>query len=370
MRFQCRIGTIAQTEPTRARPATAQRANQLKQIKQAPRTESRPVAKDRDWPLRAAIASAILVASGCAALDSRAPAAWKVEPVFNVTHSVQSSQAYYSLGQYFDGSMAWDQAIDAYRKAIAADAHNTEAYNALGVALAQAGRYQDAETTLRQAVALAPGRTHVRNNLGYVLLMAGKPLDAVMELKAVVDQDGSNAIARANLRDAMSRSAATAASTTVAVARPAAVDPGDGHVSADVPMAVAAPATPTPATSRIEKPARASTLEVSNGNGVPGMAARVGHWLERQGVTTDRLSNRQPFTQRLTVVQYRSGHEQAARHVAESLPANAQAEPRPTPGLRSDVRVVLGRDWVQTAACLERQACRPMVSAVAVVATR
>jgi len=367
MRFQCRIGTIAQTEPTQARRATAPRPNQVERVRQTAQPERRAAAKDRDWPMRAAIAGAVLAASGCAALDSRAPAAWKVEPVFNVTHSVQSSQAYYSLGQYFDGSMAWGQSIDAYRKAIAADANNTEAYNALGVALAQAGRYQDAETTLRQAVALAPGRTHVRNNLGYVLLMAGKPLDAVAELKSVVDQDGSNTIARANLREAMNRSEATAASPAVEVARPAPVETGSGQVSVEVP--VTAPAAAIPAMSSIEKPVRASTLEVSNGNGVPGMAARVGHWLERQGVPTDRLSNQQPFTQRLTVVQYRIGHEQAARHVAESLPANATAEPRPTPGLRSDVRVILGRDWVQTAACLERQTC-PMVSSVAVVARR
>jgi tetratricopeptide (TPR) repeat protein len=370
MRFQCRIGTIAQTEPTRARLATAQRPDQLKQVKQVPQTQQRSAAKGRDWPMRAAIASAILVASGCAALDPRAPAPWKVEPVFNVTHSVQTSQAYYSLGQYFDGSMAWDKAIDAYRKAIAADAHNTEAYNALGVALAQAGRYRDAETTLRQAVALAPDRTHVRNNLGYVLLMAGKPVDAAVELKAAVDQDGSNAIARANLRDALDRSAAAAPATTVAVVRPAPLDQRDDRMTVDAPVAVPAPAAAIPITSSLEKPVRASTLEVSNGNGVPGMAARVGHWLELQGMPTHRLSNQQSFTQRLTVVQYRSGHEQAARHVAESLPANAKAEPRPTPGLRSEVRVILGRDWVQTAACLERQRCRAVVSTVAAVATR
>lgn len=352
MRFQCRIGTMAPTPPTRARAATARRPNQPEQVKQVPRAAQRPAARDHDWPMRAAIASAILVASGCAALDPRAPAAWKVEPVFNVTHSTQSSQAYYSLGQYFDGSMAWDKAIDAYRKAIAADARNIEAYNALGVALARSGRYQDAETTLRQAVALAPGRTHVRNNLGYVLLMAGKPLEAVVELKAVVDQDGNNAIARANLRDAMDRSAAAAPATTVAVARPLPVDPAVGRTSVDAPVAVPAPAVAIPITSSLDKPVRTATLEVSNGNGVPGMAARVGHWLEQKGMPTERLSNQQPFTQRLTVVQYRVGHEQAARQVAESLPANAMAEPRPTPGLRSDVRVILGRDWVQTAACL------------------
>jgi tetratricopeptide (TPR) repeat protein len=119
--------------------------------------------------------------------------AWDIEPVLSVKHTIHSSQAYYTMGRYYDGSQAWDKSIDAYRKAIAADAQNIEAYNALGVALAQSGRYADAETTLRQAIAIDPARTHMRSNLGYVLLLAGKPSEAVAELNAVVKQNGGDA---------------------------------------------------------------------------------------------------------------------------------------------------------------------------------
>jgi hypothetical protein len=129
----------------------------------------------------------------------------------------------------------------------------------------------------------------------------------------------------------------------------------------DLPAAPTAPAAPSaPAVAAVPHSApHASRLEISNGNGVTGMAARVGRWLAAQGAPAERLTNRQPFTQRSTVVQYRTGQEDAAQHVARLLPADAKAEPRPTPGLRSDVRVVLGRDWVQVAACLERNTCRP-----------
>lgn len=429
MRFQCRIGTGVQPLP----PAAIRAA--------APRTlpATQPTARVYKLPAYAAVAGAALLAvAGCASLDPKAVKAWTIEPVLNVAHSAESSQAYYTMGRYFDGSQAWDKAIDSYRKAIAADAHNIEAYNALGVALAQAGRFADAETTLRQAVALAPGLAHVRNNLGYVLMLAGKPGEAVAELKAAVKRDDSNVQARANLRDALAQSDASQygaiasaapveATSTRTVA--ATLEGGEGTAqtinvpapitaaeiptplaasvsvpvalqSASIPQRDAVVATTAPMTLRVvdrptvpslveqvaSAPSPLSTpapkpqaspasfvaavepairLEVSNGNGVPGMAARVGHWLARQGMRTDRLSNQPRFAQQQTVIQYRNGHEEAALRIARSLPATARAESAPTTGLRSDVRVVLGRDWVQTAACLSHDTCHPVATELA-----
>ena len=69
-----------------------------------------------------------------------------------------------------------------------------------------------------------------------------------------------------------------------------------------------------------------------------------------------------------SIVQYRSGQEEAARQVARLLPADAQTETQPTPGLRTDVGVVLGRDWTQVAACLEHGTCCAATSAVAMAA--
>ena len=389
MRFQCRIGEGTVVAPRAPLPS-------------APSTFTPPARFARG----AVVSAALLAVVGCAALDPNSAKPWKVEPVFSVTHSAQSSQAYYSLGQYFDGSMAWDKAIDAYRKAIAADAKNIEAYGALGVALAQAGRFADAEITLRQAVALAPERLPIRNNLGYVLLLSDKPGEAVVVLKSVVDQDGGNAIAMANLSDAMARSGAAAGGASVVVQAPAqapvlaaaevsapvretltmsvgylpTVAPLEERVArvdvvdlATAPSTQAAPSAPAalPAVAaRAQSTPQASRLEVSNGNGVTGMAARVGRWLAAHGAPAERLSNRQPFTQRHTVVQYRTGQEEAARHVARLLPVDAKAEPQPTPGLRSDVRVVLGHDWIQVAACLERDTCRAPSASIAMAQTK
>ena len=481
MRVQYKVGTVAAMPSAKKAAPRKPRAKSRAAKRSAAK---RPVAKRSGFPVRAIIASAVmLAAAGCASLDPNLAKAWTIEPVLNVVHSLQTSQAYSTLGRYHDGSQAWDKAIDAYQKSVAADAKNIEAHNALGVALARAGRYAEAEASLRNAVAVAPERAHVRSNLGYVLLLAGKPGAAVTELKVAVKQDGANPMAKANLRDALAQwavaqrgdgvvatpvAAKTAVSngvdaapvekspevqaatpsasmaaedaapsagtpapalaslpTTINVPAPITVieipAPMVAAVSVPMPLqtvsvpapqttavaalpalttvAVAAPAMRVidqPTTASLErsvasvasgastfgvKPAIVSVpvalpaspiaaepalrLEVSNGNGVAGMAARVGRWLSTQGENNAYLTNQRPYVQQATVVQYRSGQEKAAQRVARSLPAHAKAAAEPTQGLRSDVRVVLGRDWVQTAACLEQNTCQPAETTVA-----
>ena len=395
MRFRCQIGTGCQIAPPLPPGPLA------RPVRVAP--PQRVEARRRALPVRGAIAGAVLLlVAGCAAFDSKIAKPWKIEPVFNVTHTMQSSQAYYTLGRYFDGSQAWDRAIDAYRKAIADDAHNVEAHNALGVALARSGDLALAETALRQAISIDPERAHVRNNLGYVLLLADRPLEAVAELREAVRRDDGNTTAMTNLSEAMRRADA------VRVAAPAAPQVDVPHVDVEKIPALQVASTPAvpvvPAVTReplrlevIDQPsvrfdapanvgaaASAATpapvdksskqhalrLEISNGNGFTGMAARVGRWLAAQGMPTDRLSNHKPFDQQRTVVQYGDGHEEAAQRVARSLPATAQTESLPTSGLRSDVRVVLGRDWVRTGACLARSGCLPAEGSVTVATSR
>jgi Flp pilus assembly protein TadD len=479
MRFKCQIGPMVQAPPRivlleELRPVKVGRATPQAVKRHATRTSARR--KDEvkraaaratvhsrapsRAPVRALIAGAVLIAAaGCVTTDTKDAKhakALRVEPVFSVVHAnqaTQSSAAYFSLGQYYEGTQAWDKSVDAYRKSVAVDANNIEAHNALGVALAQTGRYAEAEVALRLAVSKAPSRTHVRNNLGYVLLLGGKPADAAAELKVAVEQDSNNPIARANLRDAMTRSgqvmellaefagrgtagklpaavevvASTPAVASSASARPQAApaqavrdaavavptkttefqlptmrvgfeptiaafeqsppSPGAAvnamavvkaeslSLAMSAPVAVAPVITPAPppAVLTVVAPTVKSAtarLEISNGNGVSGMAARLGKWLATQGLPANRLTNQQKFAQQQTVVQYRSGHEDAAQLVARSLPANAKAEAAPTQGLRSDVRVVIGRDWIQTAACLEKQTCQPAATALAALEPR
>lgn len=114
------------------------------------------------------------------------------------------------------------------------------------------------------------------------------------------------------------------------------------------PRAVAMPlATPAaiPASTAAESsvPSR-FRLEVSNGNGVTGMARQVRLWLFGQGYGAIRVTNQLPYQQRATVVQYRSGFQDQAHALGDCLlremPVIYEARLDP----RADVRVVLGRD--------------------------
>jgi Flp pilus assembly protein TadD len=494
MRVKCQLSPQVQAAPmvqvlvasASVRPFNATLRDHDFQPSVAPR-------KRNLYSVPSAVGLAALVAvAGCATFDDDIARTLKVEPIFNIKNATQTADAYFSLGQYYEGAQAWDKAIDANRKAIAINAKHLSAHNALGVALAQSGRLVEAEAALRLAVSLAPAGSHafVRNNLGYVLLLNGKPQDAADLLAEVLSQDAGNTIAHANLQTALARlgeaptrvtlmpasaraehhtaqlanvthgasagddkkspvvnvakivtanvnveltaaaslpavmqvgfaptvaalqqvdahsigfAPANAAGTALAPATATATAPGSyGPATAPTPQAVqAAQATQAaqiaqateaagaaaaaqaasglaraqtlaPETVPLLMPARASglvsPLEISNGNGVPGMAARVGRWMASQGMPAARLSNQLPFAQQRTVVQYRVGQEALALRVARSLPAATVALTAPTAGLRSDVRVVLGQDWVRTAVCLDAQNCQAPVTVAAATA--
>ena len=62
-------------------------------------------------------------------------------------------------------------------------------------------------------------------------------------------------------------------------------------------------------------------LEVSNGNGIRGMAKQVATALRSQGISVTRLSNRKPFDQLRTEIEYRKGYLISARELGVRLPS-------------------------------------------------
>ncbi|MFA9216523.1 MAG: LytR C-terminal domain-containing protein [Sphingomonadaceae bacterium] len=104
-------------------------------------------------------------------------------------------------------------------------------------------------------------------------------------------------------------------------------------VAAPPEVAVAPPAAAEPAPLRIE---------ISNGNGIAGMAARTARLLEGPQLKVVRLSNVRPFVVPLSRIEYHQPQQQAARALSERLGGMqlvAQPDDR-----RSDVRIILGRD--------------------------
>jgi len=87
-------------------------------------------------------------------------------------------------------------------------------------------------------------------------------------------------------------------------------------------------------------------VEVTNGNGVTGMAGQVGRFLHSQGYPAVRLTNHKPFQVRMTQIFYRDGHLAEAQHLKLCLFGTPEMVQRDD--MRSDigVRLVLGKDMV------------------------
>ncbi len=96
-------------------------------------------------------------------------------------------------------------------------------------------------------------------------------------------------------------------------------------------------------------------LEVSNGNGVTGMAYRVARYLhEHANAPMARLTNFKPYTQPFSQIWYRPGMLAVAIAVNHDLPKLVQLveDPRLTRG--TNIRVVLGHDAIIAFAGLSR----------------
>jgi tetratricopeptide (TPR) repeat protein len=116
-----------------------------------------------------------------------------------------------------------------------------------------------------------------------------------------------------------------------------------------------------PVSRVVEQQARAAApaakpyrIEVSNGNGVTGMARKVAGFLDGEGYSRARLTNQKPFQVTSSQVQYRSGYREQAQSLVSTLPGKpgiAQAD-----NLRGDItiRVVLGKDVAGNVAYFER----------------
>lgn len=300
-------------------------------------------------------AASALTLAGCALWPSEAPPrGYQIAPVYRIDDTPQAVEAYLAAGRYFEGSRDWARAAQSYRKAAQRDAASEAAWDGLGRALASAGRIDEAEAALRHAVALAPQHARAHNNLAYVLLLKDEPAPALAALDEALKLDPSHAMARANREEAMSRLAAARPATGVALSPlpeldtatvPTARVPESALATVTTVATIAAMGSPgdtAPPPSACERPKR---LEVSNGMGATGLAARVDGWLTRRGLPRARLTNQPAYDVVRTRVDYGAGQAEAARCVARALPPDTPSELREQAGLRGDVRLVIGRDW-------------------------
>jgi tetratricopeptide (TPR) repeat protein len=329
--------------------------------------------------LYAVIGAALL--GGCAAQQNIAKL--EVAPVLSVRHGGGQSQGYYELGRYYQAQNRSLLAVDAYRKALALDDRNAAAHSALGIALAAQGEVEPALAEFNAAIASAADVPHYYNNSGYAYYLLGRPAEAVAALRKAASLDSANprvwnnlalAYARggdpAGSREAAARALEVAAAPPVGVlaaaprlsVSPVSTATGERQPAAQLvqvsafvfELRASQPITRSPAVLPVALPAALMfSLEVSNGNGVTGMARRMGQMLAAIGAPKALLTNQKPFVQQVTEIQYREAYEAAAMALRGRIPGTPVLVMSNTLRPGTDVRLVLGRDLPADVALLE-----------------
>jgi tetratricopeptide (TPR) repeat protein len=318
------------------------------------------------------ICSAFAIA-GCASLEQ-----FKNQTVqtLGLPHSRQaekSADELYGAGREYQAQVQYDRAIEAYLQALDRDHTMADAHNALGVVYAMVGRYDDAVVELKAAIELKPGRAYLHSNLGYALMLKGANWEALSPLEIALQLDPDNEKAAFNLRLAHERLGdlprpvkisanseskplqAPPAETKAVDPRLVAVGPGIYELSLParaeddvVPLRAAAVAEGTLSEQPV-RTARRFRLEVSNGNGTPGLARQVARMLDRGGVHANRVTNHATFREATTQIQYRPGYLSEATVLRDMFPARVTAVSDSS--LRKDiqVRILLGKDAASVA---------------------
>lgn len=300
----------------------------------------------------------------CQSMDGSKDKALSVVPVEDVRHGFARPEAMYAIGRYLQGQLLYDQAIVAYRRLLDAFPAHPEARNALGLIYAAQGRYDAAIAEFEIAVKDAPNSASIANNLGYAYLLQGRLAQATAVLNKARQLEPGNRRVLDNLEMAQARAATLLAAAplpvpapapeksvvpaatllaAVSAAAPATAPAKQPEPEAAVSAAQSAPATVVAAATE-EKPGRTARLEVSNANGINGLARSTSQQLVAAGYSRARLTNEPPYRLTATQIEYRRGYEPQAQTLQavlrRSVPVVESA------ALRYDVqlRLVLGRD--------------------------
>jgi tetratricopeptide (TPR) repeat protein len=321
---------------------------------------------------------------GCAGLVKHGAEQSGASATADINHGV-TAEAMYRLGRYFQGQRRHDEAIYGFREALKRNPAYVEAHSGLGVSLAATASYEEAIAEFEAAIALSPASAYLHNNLGYAYLLQGSNEQALNALEEARRLDPEHQAAAYNLQLAYKRiaeerttesapSEATAAASMLPEDKLTDNEAQTGHqlqpTLALIEVApsifeLRMPAAPERLEGRrgpdLTRQVQDTTppmlkhfkLEVSNGNGVTGMARRVAGFLDLRGYSTARLTNQLPFQQAATEVQYRSGYGPEAAILSAVLPKQVSVVESSL--LRNDihVRVVLGSDLRSDAALFE-----------------
>ncbi len=141
--------------------------------------------------LSAALIAALGMTAGCSTQNTMSQAS---RPAV-----AADAPAQYALGRYYQGQQRYELAIDAYRRALAANPAHAGAHNGLGASLLLAGRNDKAIEQFKAGLKHQPGSAALWNNLGYAYALNGEKGLAEMAYKQSLDLDPTDLKTNTNL---------------------------------------------------------------------------------------------------------------------------------------------------------------------------
>jgi hypothetical protein len=304
----------------------------------------------------------------------------------------RSADDAYQLGRNYHLAHKYEDALRAYREALAVEPRHVNARNGLATLYAERRAFSQAipiwrELTTGLTMSSGPSSAYLFSNLGYAYFLNGQYADAVtaLEKAALLDplsysawfhlgeslqklgqeqraQDMFRQAAALQSHDARADYSAVGGSEVPAVqkavqapsrasdewAATEIVVGADGLLELRRPMPLLAPLQvapvlpPAPPLPLPRLPDVAALLEIRNGNGVTGMARSLSLRMGDPGLKVVRLTNEKGFGVRQTRVEYQHGQLPAAQRLAARFDNATLVEVSNC--TRSDLRLVIGRD--------------------------
>lgn len=301
--------------------------------------------------------SLTLIALACAALASCSMLKRSAAP----PQAVAGADAYYALGRNYHAEAKPQDAQRAYLLALQRDPRHADARNGMAVLLAERGEAAQAIAIWRKLAdeTLPPqDRALVLGNLGNALACHGDKEEALYLLQKAAVLDPANADNWQRLGAAL-QSAGEPEQAAVMQRQADSLREHDikadyalvASMASDAVMAASAPtlalaaalapmSAPTRTPVPMPSPTPALHLEISNGNGVRGMAADWARKLRGSAWKSLRVTNSRPFVVARTRVEFAPQREAAAQELAKRIGGATLQEVRTL----TDLRVVLGHD--------------------------
>ncbi len=233
--------------------------------------------------------------------------------------------------------------IDHLNAELAQRPTSVAALNGLGASYDQLGRYNVARNYYFKALELSPLSSTTLANIGYSYLLQQQYEDAAAVLQLALQYNADNETASTNLAIAQNNILATASALTLQ-----STAPSPDALQDPVPSPISDPIQPRQEQVHLDASLR---LEVSNGNGIDGMAARLRGYLQNKGLRSPgrpvRLTNADKYTYSQTLLYFRTGHRREAENLLSVLPLQNIVLQETDQLLDSiDLRLLIGRDFL------------------------